>query len=325
MRHLKLPENHICDVPFFLAAEEYAVTLAADGDLFFLWQVEPSVIFGRNQLIENEVNLDYCREHGIRFHRRRSGGGCVYADRDNIMFSYITARKGDVSGVFRHYTGAVVEMLRSLGIDASDNSRNDILIGQSKVSGNAFYRLGDCSIVHGTMLFDTNFEHIARAITPSRAKLESKGVKSVPSHVTTLSRHLDIDIERFKQYAIDHLTDGEVTLGDNDLEQILRLREPYLSQEFVYGSNPRGNVTRQARIDGVGEIAVSISLNHNRVSDIALSGDYFQLADPGTVLRDRLHGTQFAAADVEQALSGVDLSQYIASLSTKQFIEILFN
>ena len=45
--------------------------------------------FGRNQLIENEVNLDYCRTHGIQTYRRKSGGGCVYADPDNIMFSYV--------------------------------------------------------------------------------------------------------------------------------------------------------------------------------------------------------------------------------------------
>ena len=30
-------------------------------DVFFTWQVEPTVIFGRNQLIETEVDIEYCK------------------------------------------------------------------------------------------------------------------------------------------------------------------------------------------------------------------------------------------------------------------------
>ena len=85
---------------FYLAMEEYvARKLNSDEDCFFMWQVEPSVIFGRNQLVENEVNLEYCKAKGIRTYRRKSGGGCVYADMCNIMFSYIT-RSENVSLTF---------------------------------------------------------------------------------------------------------------------------------------------------------------------------------------------------------------------------------
>ena len=77
-------------MPFYLAMEEYAARIIGDDDIFFMWQVSPTVIFGRNQLIENEVNIPYCREHGIDTYRRKSGGGCVFADMSNIMMSYIT-------------------------------------------------------------------------------------------------------------------------------------------------------------------------------------------------------------------------------------------
>lgn len=58
---------------FWLALEEWAVT-NAPGSLF-VWSVEPTVIFGRNQDMEAEVNVTYCREHGIEMYRRKSGGG----------------------------------------------------------------------------------------------------------------------------------------------------------------------------------------------------------------------------------------------------------
>lgn len=133
-------------------------------DCFFMWQVEPSVIFGRNQLIENEVNIEYCRQNDIKTYRRKSGGGCVYADMNNIMFSYITQSE-NVSLTFDRYINMVAEMLRSLHIPAEATGRNDIMIHGRKVSGNAFYHIPHHSIVHGTMLYDTNMQNMVATLT----------------------------------------------------------------------------------------------------------------------------------------------------------------
>ena len=75
---------------FYLAMEEYVARHIDEDDLFFMWQVRPTVIFGRNQSLENEVNVDYCRANEIEMYRRKSGGGCVYADMGNVMLSYIS-------------------------------------------------------------------------------------------------------------------------------------------------------------------------------------------------------------------------------------------
>ena len=90
MIYVSLPNDEQRKLPFYLAVEEYVARELPAGDYFFMWQVQPTVIFGRNQLIEAEVDIDYCRANGIATYRRKSGGGCVYADLDNIMFSYIT-------------------------------------------------------------------------------------------------------------------------------------------------------------------------------------------------------------------------------------------
>ena len=89
MIYVSLPSDEIRQLSFYLALEEYVARQLAPADYFFMWQVKPSVIFGRNQLIENEVNMDYCRSHNIQMFRRKSGGGCVYADMNNVMMSYI--------------------------------------------------------------------------------------------------------------------------------------------------------------------------------------------------------------------------------------------
>ena len=108
MTYLSLPSDETRRLSFYLAMEEYATRSTNDGSpFFFLWQVEPTVIFGRHQVIENEVNITYCREHGIQFYRRKSGGGCVYADEQNLMLSFVTSEV-NTGLAFNHFINMVV-------------------------------------------------------------------------------------------------------------------------------------------------------------------------------------------------------------------------
>ena len=117
MQYICLPQDISARrLPFYLAMEEYlAREKRTECDAFFMWQVEPTVIFGRNQDVENEVNLEYCKSHCINFFRRKSGGGCVYADMSNVMLSYITA-EDNVEETFKRYLQMISETLESIGM-----------------------------------------------------------------------------------------------------------------------------------------------------------------------------------------------------------------
>ncbi len=235
MTYLSLPSDETRRLSFYLAMEEYATRSTNDGSpFFFLWQVEPTVIFGRHQVIENEVNITYCREHGIQFYRRKSGGGCVYADKSNVMMSYIT-RSDQVQTTFREYMQMVCSMLKELGVDATSTENNDVLIGGRKVSGNAFYHLPGWSIVHGTMLFDTDMRHMLSAITPPKQKLDKHGVESVRQRITLLKEHTDLSIEAFKDFAKQKLCSDELKLTEEDVRNIETIEQEYLNPEFIYG------------------------------------------------------------------------------------------
>ena len=323
MKYLSLPDNATRILPFYLAMEEFAARIIGEDDIFFMWQVEPTVIFGRNQVIANEVNVEYCREHGIAFYRRRSGGGCVYADRDNIMFSYIT-RSDEVQTTFTAYTSAVAAMLRGLGLNASASDRNDVLIDGRKVSGNAFYHIPGRSIVHGTMLYGTNMEHMLNAITPSREKLTSKGVESVRSHITTLSEHLSMDIEAFKQHVRETLCDGEIRLTAADVAEIEQITQAYLEPSFLWGNDPRCEVTRGGRIEGVGSIYADVELKGGVIHGLHLTGDFLPLCeDAGKAMLDKLRGTKPEADDLRAALDGSDAGQWILNMTNEQLIKLL--
>lgn len=323
MKHLTLCSNTERRLTFYLAMEEYAARHLPADDYFFMWQVEPTVIFGRNQLIQSEVNLDYCREHNIQTYRRKSGGGCVYADKTNIMFSYITP-DDNVSLTFGKYIDMVTLMLQVLGIPAVASGRNDIMIDGKKVSGNAFYHIPGRSIVHGTMLYDTNMQNMVGAITPSNDKLVSKGIQSVRQHITLLKDYISLNIEEFKEHVVKSLCTSTIVLDEEAIKEIEHIEEEYLTTEFIYGNNPRYNIVRKGRIDGVGDFMVNLEMKNDVIKDIDIKGDFFLVGDIANQLLTHLQGIPLTREAIEKALPE-QLDNVILGLKRDDLTDILIN
>lgn len=229
MKNIILPDKKERSLAFYLAMEEF-VARTIEDEAFFVWRVAPTVIIGRNQDLEAEVNLDYCRKHGVKVVRRKSGGGCVYSDMGNIMISFIS-RRGEVQEVFDRYLSSLTACLRSLGLKAEKSGRNDILVDGRKVSGNAFHQLPDRSIVHGTLLYDTDFDALETAIRPPVEKLERHGVASVRQRVENLKEYLDCKImpsvEELERYIVDYFCDGVIELCNEDVDEIEKNSSEY--------------------------------------------------------------------------------------------------
>ena len=321
MKYVALPVEKVRRLSFYLAMEEYVARRIDEQDLFFMWQVEPSVIFGRNQLIENEVNLKFCRERGIKTYRRKSGGGCVYADMNNVMFSYITKDEA-VGFTFNRYINMVVLVLQNLGVDAQASGRNDVIIGDRKVSGNAFYHIPGRSIVHGTMLYDTDMVNMVGAITPTDEKLLSKGVASVRQRIALLKDYINLDIEQFKTFVRNNLCQGEIVLNEEDIRGIEEIEKDYLTDEFIYGNNPKYTIVRKRRIETVGDFEVRIEMKNGEIKGMVMLGDYFIVGDIDDTILRPLKGVRLEREALEKALPE-QLDTAILNLRKADFIDLL--
>ena len=232
MKYVALPFTGTRRLSFYLAMEEFLARHIDEPDCFFMWQVEPTVIFGRNQVVENEVNLDYCRQHGIHVVRRKSGGGCVYADMDNVMLSFVTSEE-NVGIAFNRFVNMVLLVFRKMGIEATGSSHNDIMIGDRKVCGTACYHVSGRSIVHSTLLYDTNMEHMLHAITPGPEKLEKKGIQSVRQRITFLKDYTSLGLDEVKTLIRETLCVGERMLTTEEVTGIEQLEQQYLREDFI--------------------------------------------------------------------------------------------
>ena len=224
-----------------MAAEEYLAKNITEEIIFF-WKVAPTVIFGRHQVMENEVNLTYCQEHNIDLVRRKSGGGCVFADEGNLMTSYLSPSTHSEQ-VFEHYLTMMASALRQLGLSTVKTEHNDILVitnpqstilnPQStiaersyKISGNACYALPTGTIVHGTLLYDVDFEMLQQAITPDHEKLAKHGVESVRQRVINIKPLLE-----------PSFADRDVIYLKNKLSQLLCLSARELTEQEMIEIN----------------------------------------------------------------------------------------
>ncbi len=287
---------------FYLAAEEYLATAFPVDNYLFSWVLAPTVVMGRNQLAAREVDLDFCRIEGIDVIRRKSGGGCIFANEGNVMFSLVTG-EGAVEPIFAEYAAAVAQSLVAIGVPAMVSGRNDILLTNgTKVCGNAFYRLAHRNIVHGTMLYDTNYRLMLGALNPDVSKLKAAGVESVRSRTGLIKDVLPIGVEALRDRLHSLLCNRRLTLTAADVAEIEKIEQTYYLPDFLYGNTgTRGDAKCAARIEGCGSVEIAFTVTGGTVTGVTVSGDFFSLETMTTDFEHTFVGLPFALQSLQAA------------------------
>jgi len=313
MIYIPTPGTDAC---VHLAAEYYfSFERPFPEQALLLWQTEPTIVVGRYQNTLAEINLPYVQANGIRVVRRLSGGGAIYSDRGNWMYSFLTEGAGSID--FRAGVGPVIEALQALGVPVEFGGRNDIILEGRKISGTAQYQRQGRTVHHGTLLFDSNVDHMIAATTVDPQKLESKGIASVRSRVVNLKDYLpQYTVERFRDAMLTQLHRGGsvYTPTEADLARIEAIAdEKFRGWENVYGRDPRCTLEKSKRFPG-GRVTLQLSLKGNRITEAALLGDFFadEAADH---IAEALVGCVLDRAAVEAALQPYDGALYGISAS----------
>ena len=327
MRYLR---NHSTNVYYNMAFDEYALEqLPLDEPLFYLWQNRSAVIIGINQNAYAEVDIDYLHQHDIALARRITGGGAVYHDLGNLNYT-IVGRSADIERDYPQYARHMMQALRALGVETELSGRNDILVDGRKVSGYAKRVYKDRLMVHGTLMFDVDIEHLTHALTPPSDKLITKGIASVKSRVANLKDYLPniTSTQELSQALEQHLShqyqDEEYLLTEEQRSEIAAIAQrKFATPEWIYGRAPSNAITYSRRLP-CGNVEVHLNIKRGHIESILIDGDFIGNT-PTTNIEELLRGCLYEHAALRQRLSLIDMQRYLDNTTNEAFINLLFN
>ncbi|MDV3166370.1 MAG: lipoate--protein ligase ['Waltheria sp.' little leaf phytoplasma] len=308
---------------FYYALEEYILNnfLKYDDEIYFFFWTMKGIVIGRNQIIENEINLEFIKKNKIEFFRRPSGGGCVYNDFNTPIFSFIF-KNTFLDFSFKRYLNFIIQAFNNLGISLYFGGRNDILFKGKKVSGNAFWKNKNGIVMHGTLLYQCDIDTMIRCITPNNQKLISKGINSVRSRVLNLKDYLpDMTQEILVNYLEKFLKKQELILTEKDLVAINKLAIKYNSFKWLF-NHPMYSKNLQYRF-GWGEIKVFLELEDGYIRKMELCGDFFHIQENLEKFCSFFENVLFRTEDIQKVLQNVNINNYILNASNQDFLFLL--
>ncbi len=233
-----------------MAMDEAMLLLRGLGvipDTLRLYVFKPSAItIGYFQSVSKSVNLDFVRENNIALVRRPTGGGAVYHDSEGeITYAVITsadAVPSDSVESFKFLASGAIEAARALGVPAEFKPLNDVVVAGKKFSGQAQLRRLGAVLQHGTFMYGTNLDVLARSLLVPAIKLKDKNTSSIKERVTTISEYLGRKVSR--EEALEALIKGfkkalnveliEDSLKEFELALAKSLEWKYASKEWTF-------------------------------------------------------------------------------------------
>jgi len=244
--------------------------------------------------------------------RRRSGGGTVYHDMGNSIYTIFMPR-----AAFSRDANAelVARALNQLDIPADVNTRHDIVVDGFKVSGSAYKLTSRRAYHHGTMLIDTDIEMLKGALKVDKDRLITKGVASVPSPVTNLRAYsYTIDHQQFCEAVIEEFFEAHnhgnavepTVFAKNDLsnlpEDVVKSREELTSWDWIYGQTPE--FTHDIDMEfSWGTVNAFIRSRHGIITETELSSSLTEAQEVTVIsaIEQALQGCRYSQKGIEDA------------------------
>lgn len=326
------------DIRRNLATEEYLMYNREFNEPLVLFYYEkPSIIVGRNQNTQEEINQKYIDENDIVVTRRRSGGGAVYHDLGNLCFSFVLDTKNAEFGDFKTFVAPIVKSLHEMGATTAEVSgRNDILVGEKKFSGSAMFKHGSKIYAHGTLMLDVDLDVVTKALNVPTDKIASKGIKSVRSRVTNLKPYLDakyqdIDVVGFRDALLKYLfnvenladiKDKEVHISDDEQKQIDKIyNDVYNNWDWIYGNSPEFTVQKRKHFNS-GTIDARINVKDGVINNIRFFGDFFGTSDVSE-LEAKFIGIKYNREQLNKLLNTINLDNFFLGINNDQVLDLL--
>jgi len=322
-------ETNSTDAAYNFACEAYCMRKFKNNKVMLIWQADNCVMLGRYQIAQSEINNSAVKKIGANIVRRNTGGGTIYTDLGNLLYTYIIPIDDFSQIDFSTVCKPIVAALNKMDINAELIGRNDILIDGKKISGNAQTVLGNVLCSHGSLLYDSDLDVLQDLLVVDEAKIKSKGITSIRSRVTNIIEHIPIKYsthefwQKLKEvlFEVEDVTTYQLTF--EDIEEIKKIRfEKFNTWEWNFGSAPKFNYQNEIRFK-MGKVSVSLDINQGIVEKCKINGDFLGLV-PIEPLEELIIGTQYNYDDMDKKLDNADLNLFFRGISKNELLKCIF-
>jgi lipoate-protein ligase A len=192
---------------------------------------------GFSQDLTQELDIDFCKNHGIGVFRREIGGGTVFLDQNQIFYQIILNREKaplDQRVLFKKYLEPVINTYKALGIDAKYEPVSDLVVDGKKISGNGGGDIGNCKVMTGSILLDFDYKTMCQILNLPLEEFRLDVCMAMKKNLTTVKNELGHipDINKIKSLLISNCEDMFGTLERSDLNSTVITTMEELDKKF---------------------------------------------------------------------------------------------
>lgn len=163
--HWRLIEQQDYSAPINMAIDHAIYESVANGRenptiRFYKWK-NNSVSLGAYQNT-NDINLEACKKNNVSIVRRMTGGSAVFHDKADFTYSVIAPIRVfnySIKNAYKEICSSLINALKDLGIKSAMENKNDIIVQNKKISGNAAKAMEKgVYLQHGTLIYNIDFE-----------------------------------------------------------------------------------------------------------------------------------------------------------------------
>lgn len=291
--------------------------------ILHLYSFIPSVIVGKYQDIRAALKLERCRDRGIEFNRRSTGGGTVIMGPEivalgfGINMDYPGLSRGGMSGVFETIGGIFSRALQPFGFHSHFVTKNDMEVAGKKVAGlSASAETGKSLLFHTSLLVDFDIELMTDIMNTPLIKLYDKGYNCFSQRMTTVrqeSGRKDISVEMVMDAIRDAFEEGfDIRFREDqpdswEQDQIQDfIDNRYTRKEWIFShkhARSRMGIGRLKTKGGLLEIYLALA--GGAIESVVITGDFFSTTEDINCLEKALKWTSARPEKIEEHLSSV--------------------
>ena len=248
-----------------------------------------SALVGRFQRIENELNLEFCREQKMSVNRRPTGGGAILMGEDQLGVALMLRDWNGCKApreLMRHFASALCEGLLVFGVNAQFRGKNDLEVEGRKIGGLGIHSNASGGyLLHCSLLVDLDVPLMLRALNVPVEKLEARQLKSIEGRITTVRRELKKDTslnevrDKIRRAFSSYFgVEFEQSCYSPEEKKAIGEMESsrYLNKDWIYQKVDVPDLSGEARqMTPAGLLDVRVTMAGRQIKAVFLGGDFF--------------------------------------------------